>query len=189
MESGCCAAGRAKCSGRPAAAALVRFGRSPPCGADTQARTSSSARGLRASRIAGTPRGTRMGRKKISDDYCCNGHRRRLTPRGKLRARPCSGRVASRYERHPASTKQPHQPDSFTGYVRPPSATYRRLAITRYSTSMTPLFVYKEALCCLDAKRVLLRDPRLQPDTELDDPLKFFGREGAAQPVARAMRW
>ena len=37
-----------------------------------------------------------------------------LTPRGKLRARPCSGPSALRYEPHPASSKQPSKPDSFT---------------------------------------------------------------------------
>jgi hypothetical protein len=53
---------------------------------------------------------------------------------------------------------------------------------------MTPLFVYEKALCCLHSERILLRDSRLYPDTELDDPLKFFWREGAAHPVAWAMR-
>src|SRR5690606_3764977 len=41
-----------------------------------------------------------------------------LTPRGKLRARPCSGPSAPLYESRPASAKQPSKPDSFTGYVR-----------------------------------------------------------------------
>src|SRR5690606_33715943 len=101
----------------------------------------------------------------------------RLTPRGKLRARPCSGPAASLYHAHPAPTKQPCTPDSFTGYVRPLSETCRRLAIARRLASMTPLFVYEKALCCLHSERILLRDSRLYPDTELDDPLKFFWRE------------
>src|SRR5690606_33041261 len=45
---------------------------------------------------------------------------RRITPRGKLRARPCSGSSALLYEPRPASAMQPNPPVSFTGYVRPP---------------------------------------------------------------------
>src|SRR5690606_10024906 len=41
-----------------------------------------------------------------------------ITPRGKLRACPCSGPSAPLYESRPASGKQPCQPDSCTGYFR-----------------------------------------------------------------------
>src|SRR5690606_25452864 len=37
-----------------------------------------------------------------------------ITPRGKLRARPCSGPAASRYELSPRAARLPNGPDSFT---------------------------------------------------------------------------
>src|SRR5690606_30075716 len=45
-----------------------------------------------------------------------------ITPRGKLRAHPCSGPAALLYESRPAPAKQPSTPVSFTGYVRLPVA-------------------------------------------------------------------
>ena len=50
-----------------------------------------------------------------------------LTPRGKLRAHPCSGPAAPLYEPCPSPAELPCPPDSFTGYVRP-HATHQRRA-------------------------------------------------------------
>ena len=58
--------------------------------------------------------------KLSSGETMLNSRQCGITPRGKLRARPCSGPSASRYEPHPASTKQPSTPVSFTGHVRRP---------------------------------------------------------------------
>src|SRR5690606_25343260 len=103
---------------RPGAATLDATQRSGPL--EVSRGAVSAARRCRTDKAteAQTWRSTRTGIGLDPTSYavhkqCC------LTPRGKLRARPCSAQWPHAYKPCPASIKQPNMPVSFTGYVMP----------------------------------------------------------------------